>query len=409
MSRRWAQWLVYQQEYIMLSDKTIEIVKSTVPLLAQAGTVVTDHFYKRMFSQHPELRNIFNMTNQESGRQQFALFNALAAYAQNIDNLSVLKEALARINHKHTSLNILPEHYPIVGAHLIGTLKELIPEQFTPDVEYAWREAYALLAEICITEEAALYEHSKNTIGGWAGTRQFEITNKQLESEFVTSFTLTPVDGKAVVAHKSGQYLGIKVQPESAEYEEIRQYSISQKTNGENYRISVKKELMPKPGMVSNHLHSLAQGDIVELYPPAGDFFLRTSANPVVLISAGVGQTPMVAMLETLLSDNTNQDIVYLHACENKKQHSFSNYLNELSAVYSRLQTMTWFNQSSGGVDFTGLMDLTAVQAQLPIKNGDFYLCGPAGFMAFVKKQLLELGVENEHIHYEIFGPHQDL
>mgnify|MGYP003671541509 CR=1 FL=1 len=393
----------------MLSDKTIEIVKSTVPLLAQAGTVVTDHFYKRLFSHNPELKNIFNMANQDTGRQQFALFNALAAYAQNIDNLVVLKEALTRINHKHTSLNILPEHYPIVGAHLIGTLKELIPDQFTPDVEYAWREAYGVLADICITEEAALYERSKNKHGGWAGARQFEITNKQAESELVTSFTLTPVDGEAVITHKPGQYLGIKVKPEGAEYEEIRQYSISQKSNAKNYRISVKKELQPKPGMVSNYLHSLEQGTIVELYPPAGDFFLRNNTSPAVLISAGVGQTPMLAMLETLLSDNSNQEIMYLHACENTQQHSFSKYLNELNTVYNRLQTMTWFNQATEGADFTGLMNLNAVQAQLPLSNGDFYLCGPAGFMAFIKNQLLELGVKNEQIHYEVFGPHQDL
>ncbi|HDZ34106.1 MULTISPECIES: NO-inducible flavohemoprotein [Pseudoalteromonas] len=393
----------------MLSDKTIEIVKSTVPLLAQAGTVVTDHFYKRLFSHNPELKNIFNMANQDTGRQQFALFNALAAYAQNIDNLAVLKEALTRINHKHTSLNILPEHYPIVGAHLIGTLKELLPEQFTPDVEYAWREAYGVLADICITEEAALYEHSKNKHGGWAGTRQFEITNKQAESELVTSFTLTPVDGEAVITHKPGQYLGIKVKPEGAEYEEIRQYSISQKSNAKNYRISVKKELQPKPGMVSNYLHSLEQGTIVELYPPAGDFFLRNNTSPVVLISAGVGQTPMLAMLETLLSDNSNQEIMYLHACENTQQHSFSKYLYDLTAQNNHLKTITWFNQATEGADFTGLMNLNAVQAQLPLSNGDFYLCGPAGFMAFIKKQLLELGVKNEQIHYEVFGPHEDL
>ena len=393
----------------MLSDKTIEIVKSTVPLLAQAGTVVTDHFYKRLFSHNPELKNIFNMANQDTGRQQFALFNALAAYAQNIDNLAVLKEALTRINHKHTSLNILPEHYPIVGAHLIGTLKELLPEQFTPDVEYAWREAYGVLADICITEEAALYEHSKNKHGGWAGTRQFEITNKQAESELVTSFTLTPVDGEAVITHKPGQYLGIKVKPEGAEYEEIRQYSISQKSNAKNYRISVKKELQPKPGMVSNYLHSLEQGTIVELYPPAGDFFLRNNTSPVVLISAGVGQTPMLAMLETLLSDNSNQEIMYLHACENTQQHSFSKYLYDLTAQNNHLKTITWFNQATEGADFTGLMNLNAVQAQLPLSNGDFYLCGPAGFMAFIKNQLLELGVKNEQIHYEVFGPHEDL
>lgn len=393
----------------MLSDKTIEIVKSTVPLLAQAGTVVTDHFYKRLFSHNPELKNIFNMANQDTGRQQFALFNALAAYAQNIDNLAVLKEALTRINHKHTSLNILPEHYPIVGAHLIGTLKGLLPEQFTPDVEYAWREAYGVLADICITEEAALYEHSKNKHGGWAGTRQFEITNKQAESELVTSFTLTPVDGEAVITHKPGQYLGIKVKPEGAEYEEIRQYSISQKSNAKNYRISVKKELQPKPGMVSNYLHSLEQGTIVELYPPAGDFFLRNNTSPVVLISAGVGQTPMLAMLETLLSDSSNQEIMYLHACENTQQHSFSKYLYDLTAQNNRLKTITWFNQATEGADFTGLMNLNAVQAQLPLSNGDFYLCGPAGFMAFIKNQLLELGVKNEQIHYEVFGPHEDL
>jgi nitric oxide dioxygenase len=393
----------------MLSDKTIEIVKSTVPLLAQAGTVVTDHFYKRLFSHNPELKNIFNMANQDTGRQQFALFNALAAYAQNIDNLAVLKEALTRINHKHTSLNILPEHYPIVGAHLIGTLKELLPEQFTPDVEYAWREAYGVLADICITEEAALYEHSKNKHGGWAGTRQFEITNKQAESELVTSFTLTPVDGEAVITHKPGQYLGIKVKPEGAEYEEIRQYSISQKSNAKNYRISVKKELQPKPGMVSNYLHSLEQGTIVELYPPAGDFFLRNNTSPVVLISAGVGQTPMLAMLETLLSDNSNQEIMYLHACENTQQHSFSKYLYDLTAQNNHLKTITWFNQATEGADFTGLMNLNAVQAQLPLSNGDFYLCGPAGFMAFIKNQLLELGVKKEQIHYEVFGPHEDL
>ncbi|MGO2073877.1 NO-inducible flavohemoprotein [Pseudoalteromonas sp. AOP31-A2-14] len=393
----------------MLSDKTIEIVKSTVPLLAQAGTVVTEHFYKRLFSHNPELQDIFNMANQQSGRQQFALFNALAAYAQNIDNLDVLKESLARINHKHASMHILPEHYPIVGGHLIGTLKELLPEQFTPEVEYAWREAYALLADICITEEAALYAHSKNNIGGWSGTRQFVITNKQVESELVTSFTLTPVDGKAVITHKPGQYLGIKVKPTDAQYSEIRQYSISQKSNGENYRISVKKELLPAAGIVSNYLHTLDEGSVVELYPPAGDFFLRANNKPAVLISAGVGQTPMLAMLQTLLSDASNQAVTYLHACENTEQHSFNKFLSTQAAAHSRLTHYTWLNQGGSDANFNGLMDINKVAQQLPLNDGDFYICGPVGFMAAIKKQLLALSVADESIHYEMFGPHQDL
>ncbi|MGO2128852.1 MAG: NO-inducible flavohemoprotein [Pseudoalteromonas prydzensis] len=391
----------------MLSDKTIEIVKSTVPLLAQAGTVVTEHFYNRMFSHNPELQDIFNMTNQRSGRQQFALFNALAAYAQNIDNLVVLKTALARINHKHTSMHILPEHYPIVGGHLIGTLKELLPEQFTAEVEYAWREAYALLADICITEEAALYEHSKNNHGGWAGTREFVIAKKHRESELVTSFTLVPVDGEAVIAHKPGQYLGIKVKPEDAQYNEIRQYSISQQSNGENYRISVKKEVQPAAGIVSNYLHSLDEGRVIELYPPAGDFFLRANNKPVVLISAGVGQTPMLAMLQTLLSDQSNQPVTYLHACENQQQRSFSDFLFAQAAAHSRLNHYTWLNHGGEGADFIGLMDVKRVAEQLPLTQGDFYICGPTGFMAAIKQQLIALGVDATRIHYEVFGPHQ--
>ena len=100
---------------------------------------------------------------------------------------------------------------------------------------------------------------------------------------------------------------------------------------------------------------------------------------------------------------------MYLHACENNQQHSFSKYLYDLTAQNNRLKTITWFNQAAGGADFTGLMNLSVIETQLPLSNGDFYLCGPVGFMAFIKNQLLELGVKDEQIHYEVFGPHEDL
>ncbi|MBU75650.1 MAG: NO-inducible flavohemoprotein [Pseudoalteromonadaceae bacterium] len=387
----------------MLSEKTIQIVKSTLPLLAQAGPQVTEYFYDRMFSYNPELKNIFNMTHQQSGTQQFALFNALAAYAANIDNLAVLKGALARINHKHTSYHILPEHYPIVGGHLIATLKELLPEQFTPEVEYAWREAYSLLADVCITEEMALYQTTKKAPGGWFGTRTFTITEKRMESAQICSFTLTPVDAKPVVAYLPGQYLGIKVTPANSDLTQVRQYSLSQQSNGRNYRISVKKE-----GLVSNYLHSLAEGDEVEVYPPAGDFVLREIDFPVVLISAGVGQTPMMAMLETLLSNQHNQPIHYLHACDSEMQFAFKEYLLKQQQAHASLHCVTWFKDGKGG-DFAGLMDVNHIAASLPISKGDFYLCGPIAFMAMIKEQLLSLGVASERIHYEVFGPHQQL
>ena len=387
----------------MLSEKTIQVVKSTLPLLAEAGPQVTEYFYDRMFSYNPELKNIFNMTHQKSGHQQFALFNALAAYAANIDNLEVLKSALARINHKHTSYHILPEHYSIVGGHLIATLKELLPEQFTPEVEYAWREAYALLADVCITEEMALYQKTKQAKGGWFGTRLFTITKKHVESDSITSFTLTPCDGKPVVSHLPGQYLGIKVHSKKTENTQIRQYSISQKSNGENYRISVKRE-----GLVSNYLHSLDEGEHIEVYPPAGDFVLRESNCPVVFISAGVGQTPLLAMLQSLLDKQPRQPIHYLHACDNAAQYAFKDYLLSEVNTHQGLSCFTWFKEGAGA-DFTGLMDVALLTEKLPLSDGAFYICGPIAFMALIKQQLVNLGVAAERIHYEVFGPHQSL
>ena len=167
----------------MLTDAHIDIVKSTIPLLENAGSALTDHFYQRMFSHNPELQDIFNMSNQHTGRQQVALFEAIAAYAKNIDNLGALTTAVERIAHKHTSFNIQAKHYEIVGMHLIETLRELATEAFTPDVEDAWTQAYLFLAQIFISRESELYKLRSESFGGWAGTRKFTVIEKTVESE----------------------------------------------------------------------------------------------------------------------------------------------------------------------------------------------------------------------------------
>lgn len=142
----------------MLNNNHIEIIKSTIPLLESAGPALTQHFYQRMFSHNPELKDIFNMTHQKTGRQSVALFEAVAAYAKNIENLAALTTAVERIAHKHTSFNIKAEHYQIVGHHLIETLRELAPDAFTKEVEEAWTEAYLFLAQIFIDREEELYQ-----------------------------------------------------------------------------------------------------------------------------------------------------------------------------------------------------------------------------------------------------------
>ncbi|MBJ2137525.1 NO-inducible flavohemoprotein [Paraglaciecola chathamensis] len=396
----------------MLSVHTIATVKSTIPLLESAGVAITDHFYQRMFRLNPELKNIFNMANQANGRQQFALFNAIAAYAKNIDNLGVLGEIVERVAQKHTSFFIQPEHYDIVGHHLIETLRELAPEDFTPDVEQAWSEAYGALAEVFINREGDLYRQTEKAQGGWLGARQFKVLSKTPESSLVTSFVLSPVDGKPVVGYKPGQYLGIKVQPRHCEYAQMRQYSLSDKPNSETYRISVKRELGEVNGLVSNHLHeSVAQGDVIDVLPPAGDFFQQNLHLPTVLISAGVGLTPMMSMLEATIDSHPSTAIHFLHACENPQQHSFIKRVSELEKNTQQLATHTWYAHQAPQADniSSGLMSLSPLANKLPLRCGNFYICGPAGFMKFIKEQLIDLGVKEAQIHYEVFGPHSDL
>jgi len=393
----------------MLTDNHIDIIKSTIPLLENAGPALTGHFYQRLFTHNPELQDIFNMANQHSGRQQVALFEAIAAYAKNIENLAVLTTAVERIAQKHTSFNIKAPHYAVVGHHLIETLRELATEAFTADVEEAWTAAYQFLAQIFINREAELYQKRAETLGGWRDARKFAVVDKKVESELVTSFVFMPVDDKPVIGFKAGQYLGIEVCDPNRDFKEIRQYSLSDKANNKTYRISVKRELGEVPGIVSNYLHDeLNVGDEIDLYAPAGDFFFTDRQAPVVLLSAGVGITPMQAMLETLAQQGYNNSVQYLHACENSEQHSFSSRTTSLIKD-NNWQQVIWYRdeQDEQAHIHHGMMDLTKVD--LPISQGDFYLCGPVAFMQFAKQQLLTLGVEATNIHYEIFGPHADL
>ncbi|MBP8223549.1 MAG: NO-inducible flavohemoprotein, partial [Aeromonas sp.] len=330
----------------MLDQATIAVIKSTIPLLESAGPALTQHFYQRMFSHNPELKDIFNLAHQRSGGQPLALFNAVAAYAKNIDNLGALAGAVERIAHKHTGFMIQPEQYHIVGSHLLATLKELGGSAVTDEVLDAWGKAYGVLASIFIGRESEIYQEKASEIGGWQGPRPFIIKEKRVESELITSFMLAPIDGKPVLHFKPGQYLSIQLNHPELEYQEIRQYSLSDAPNGRDYRISVKRE---PQGQVSNLLHDHLQvGDKVDLMPPTGDFFLQASAStPVVLLSAGVGLTPMLSMLNQLLSSGHDADICWLHACERGSLHAFKEDIQRKRQQHHKLQSRVWYREPS--------------------------------------------------------------
>lgn len=394
----------------MISQKTIDTVKATAPLLAQTGPALTAHFYQRMFSHNPELKDIFNMSNQRNGDQREALFNAICGYANNIDNLAALLPAVEKIAHKHTSFMITAEQYSIVGSHLLGTIDEL----FSPgqDVLDAWAEAYGVLADVFIKREEAIYQENEHKAGGWRGTRSFEVVDKTQESDVITSFTFKPVDGGEVAAFKPGQYLGIYLKPDDFEFQEIRQYSLSCAPRKDSYRISVKRE---DGGKVSSYLHdTLTVGDNVDLASPAGDFFLEVEpTTPVALISAGVGLTPTLSMLETLTAHQA--EVHWLHAAENGAQHAFKDQIRVIADQHHHVSSNTWYREPLASdrpaEDFQhqGLMDLSKLKETLTTPEMHYYFCGPVGFMQYVAKQLIGMGISEDRLHYECFGPHKVL
>lgn len=141
----------------MLSQKTIDIVKSTVPVLKEHGMEITTTFYKTMFKNNPEVKHMFNMNKQESGEQPKALAMTILAAAQNIDNLEVLLPAVKKIGQIHVNTNVKPEHYPIVGKNLLLAIKEVLGDAATDEVLQAWSEAYEVISQVFIDVEKDIY------------------------------------------------------------------------------------------------------------------------------------------------------------------------------------------------------------------------------------------------------------
>ncbi|KAA5922217.1 MULTISPECIES: NO-inducible flavohemoprotein [Pantoea] len=394
----------------MLDAHTIATVKSTLPAIATCGPKLTAHFYDRMLSHHPELKNVFNMNNQRNGDQREALFNAICAYGANLENLAVLLPAVEKIAQKHTSLNIQPAQYAIVGENLLATLKELLDPG--EEALAAWGRAYGVLADIFINREEEIYQATEQQTGGWRGTRAFRISAIAQQSELIKSFTFTPVDGGPIAAFKPGQYLTVYLQPASFEHHQIRQYSLTHLSNGKDYRIAVKREAQ---GTVSGWLHQNGKvGDELMLAAPHGDFFLEVDpATPVALISAGVGQTPMLAMLHVLAASQHGAPVSWLHAAENGKQHAFSAEVRATGAQLADFVSHVWYREpeaeDAGRYDTQGLMDITVLSARLTSPDTHFYLCGPLPFMQHVVAQLRDAAVADTRIHYELFGPHKGM
>ena len=390
----------------MLSDATLATVKSTAPLLAEQGKAITDLFYSKLFKQHPELQHIFNMANQAQGEQSLALAESVFMYATHIDKLQNLGPMVSRIAHKHASLQVAPEHYPIVGKYLLEAIQDHLGLEAGHPVLGAWAEAYGQLAGIFIKTEEDIYSENAKKAGGWRGFRGFIIRDIRDEAVGIKSIYLEPEDGKAIADFEPGQYLGIKIRPPGREYDEIRQYSLSDAPGKPYYRITVKAEFLPPnhEGTVSNHLHGAKIGDRVWVQPPTGDFIVKDADKELVLIAGGVGITPLLSMLLQRIETRRDvSDLVFVHCCKDQDHQVMADELRKLSARHGFKYYVSY--ETGSGADHQGYLNREVLSQWLQRPDADVYFCGPKPFMTALNGQLLDMGYDESQLHYEVFGP----
>lgn len=385
-----------------LSEDVVAIIKATVPILEAGGEGLTKHFYGIMLTEFPEVVPFFNKTHQKSGDQPRALARAVLGYAKHIDNLDAIGPVAAQIIHKHCSLNIRAEHYPIVGKCLLRALEEVLGKDVaTPAVIDAWAQAYQQLANILITAEESVYQANAARTGGWRDEREFVLVRKEAESEEVTSFYWRPRDGHIVMDYQPGQYIGLILTLDGQVVR--RNYSLSQLPNGKEYRISVKKD-----GLVSRHLHALHVGDRMSFFPPVGDFTLdETSERPLVCIAGGIGITPMVPMIEKTLKDST-RPVYLIHTAKSRAATAFHDHFGALFDRYPGRLTLCYHftQQPSGPRRRLGKDDLVRVMPADP----EVYFVGPRSFLKDMKHLLVsEMHIPAAQCHFEFFGPASDI
>ena len=408
-----------------VSPENLEILKATLPAVANTGTDLTKYFYTRMFKAVPCLRDVFNNTNQKIGKQPAKLFASVAEAASSVVEGREFDDEMAlSIAHKHCGLNVTGPNYNIVGEHLLGTISECLTDDKA--VLGAWGELYWQLADQLKEMEENLVKETEAKEGGWKGLREFELFEKKKLGTNIARFHFRPVDGENVCSFTSGQFTTVWAKPEGWTNTQPRHYTLNVPLNPKDYSkfyaVTVRKQ-----GQMSDFLHNADMGTRVQLSAPYGMFnilgaeelWLRDPATPIVFLSAGVGLTPTLAMLEGLEGDK-HGPVYWLHASKKGSEHPYRQKLIDLAGTRDWLTRRVWYefpetldyqNEEVGEDNlkkfhFEGRMNFGQVEDVVPLKDhrAIYYLCGPAGWMEKAIDDLQEnYGVTRDRLKYESF------
>ncbi len=381
----------------MLSDTSRPVIEATAAVVSSRMDHITKDFYRRLFEAHPGLMDgMFSRSNQASGHQSRALSGSIVAFAGHLlANPDTLPETmLSRIAHKHASLGVTPEQYGLVYEHLFGAIAADLGDAVTPEVASAWTEVYWLMANALIAIEKDLYNATVNP-KLWTEWRLASATPAGVGAR---TLTFEPTDDSPIALARAGQYIGVRI-PVADGLRQVRQYSLSAET-GEARIITVKRD---DGGEVSPILFgNLAVGDIVELSNPYGEVVLKEEDGPVVFASAGIGCTPIAAMLKSLADAGSDRPVTVLHAERRMENWALRDQMHGDVSKLSNASLEMWLSEDSADDTNAGRMTL---DGQDLAPDTSIYICGPVPFMQSIRSQAIARGVAPERVHYEVFGP----
>jgi len=388
---------------VALEAKHAEIVSATLPLIGAHIDEITGEFYRRMFGNRPELlRNLFNRGNQAQGAQQRALAASIATFASHLVNpeLPYPAELLSRIANKHASLGVTADQYEIVHENLFAAIVHVIgAETVTPDVAEAWDRVYWLMADALIGEEHDLYADAGVADGDVYRRVPVLARVDDPSGAIVLTVATSRLDGVA------GQYISVGVTlPDGAR--QIRQYSVISKPGSSELAFAVKPVAAVDgnpAGEVSNWIRDHVRvGDLLDITTAFGDLPAPVAGKPVVLVSAGIGITPMIGYLEAIADQSPGTVVHALHADVDEASHPLRQRQRELIAALPNASLEIWYEQPGGSDVHQGFLSLEGVS--LP-DDADIYLCGANAFVQALRTQLEGRGVATDRIHCELFSP----
>jgi ferredoxin-NADP reductase/MOSC domain-containing protein YiiM/ferredoxin len=325
----------------------------------------------------------------------------------------VLEEGEVQAEDEIIKLASGPEQMPVADADALLYLpghprQQLLRALRIPALSPGWQASFqALLEQEPGTGNAGLVVTSPPP--AWPGFRPLSVTAITRESDSVISIRLDDPSGAPLPAAGPGQYLTVRVRPDTQQRSVLRNYSLSGPPDAGYYRIAVKCE---PNGVASSYLHTrLTAGDRLDIAAPRGTFILDRTDSPVLLISAGIGATPVLAMLHALAEEHSDREIWWMHSARNRREHSFADEAQALLTALSNSRRHVYYSRPGPndveGRDFDTAGRLTgSVLAELKLPPGaQAYLCGPPPFMDEISAGLAAMGIDASHIHTEPFGP----